>query len=139
MAPYTVVVAIHVLVAVVGVGLIGAIPIAARVARRAADAGFARRALFDVLFRCTRVSLATMVLTGGFLDFSAGGAFHSRVWFRASVALLVVAVFALVRARAALHEPSMTDAALRQVERWGWASCATVALMAVLMEVKPFQ
>jgi hypothetical protein len=143
MDSYTVVVALHVLVAVVGVGLLGAVPIAARVARREPQLASARDGLFGVLFTLTRASLATMLLTGAFLDYSAGGAFHTSGWFRASFVLLLVAAFAIVRARGTLRSAAVAkggaDAALRRVEQWGWAACTAVAVIAVLMEVKPFR
>ncbi len=143
MSPYTVVVALHVVVAVVGVGLIGAVPIAARAARRVPELPSAYDGLFGALFMLGRVSLATMLLTGAFLDYSAGGAFHASGWFRGSFALLLVAGFSIMRARSTLRGAAVAkggpDAALRRVERWGWAACTTVALIAVLMEAKPFR
>jgi hypothetical protein len=139
---YSTTLALHVVVAVVGIGLIGAIPLVARFARRAGELPSARSSLLDALFRYTRLSLATMALTGGVLDFTVGGAFHSTGWFRVSVGLLLVAAFSHARARAALRKYLASDSAvgpnLWYVERWGWAACATVALMAVLMEAKPF-
>jgi hypothetical protein len=82
-----------------------------------------------------------MAVTGLLLDFAARGVFHSTVWFRASAALLLVAAIFLTRADAALRKAVASGGAatLARVERWSWLSCATAALMAVLMAVKPFQ
>lgn len=142
MSAYAPLVASHVIVAVVGIGLLGAVPLVARAARRAALTVPASAALLEPLLRATRWSLAVMALTGILLDVAVRGAFHSGGWFRASFALLVFVGFAHARARAGLRKAPApaadAAAALRRVERWGWAMCATVALIAALMEVKPF-
>ena len=139
MSPYTGIISLHVIIAVLGIGLCGAIPIVARQARLAAPA---QTDLLESLFRYTRWSLVAIALTGGLLDFAAGGGFHSSGWFRASVALLLFAGFAWARGRAALRKGLATgadaDAALRRVRRWGLTMCMTVALITALMEAKPF-
>jgi hypothetical protein len=142
---YSVTIVLHVVVAVLGVGLIAAVPIAARLARRDRIAPGASYALFEALLRSTQVSLAIMFLTGALLDYAAGGAFHGTGWFKASVALFFFLGFSHARARATLRKgPAsdlMSDAAgaetLARVERWGWVMCGTVAAIAALMEAKP--
>jgi hypothetical protein len=155
---YAATVALHVVVAVVGVGMLGAIPIVARAARMAAKTSGPSApagAPLDALFHWTRVSLATMAITGILLDVAVAGAFHTSTWFRASGALVVVLAVSHARARAAWRSAANASgasaapgadatesarcAALSRVERLGWTMCATVALIAILMEVKPFQ
>jgi hypothetical protein len=113
---YAVAIAVHVLVAVLGIGLVGAIPVTAQ------------------------VGLLVMLLTGVLIDLSVAGAFHRTGWFKASIALFVVVGVSLGRARAALR-PALAPGGVRRdafgrVERWGWAMCASVALVTLLMQTK---
>jgi hypothetical protein len=82
-----------------------------------------------------------MLVTGGLIDFSMAGAFHRTGWFRASIAVLLVIGFSHARARSALRSGlapgGSREAALTRVERWGWAMCAAVALITILMQTKP--
>ena len=75
---------------------------------------------------------------------AAGGAFHSAPWFRASVGLYLLLGFSHARARRAQRnglvpgaDPETTLAALRKIERWGWAMCAAASGIALLMVVRP--
>ncbi len=139
---YTASIALHVAIAVLGVGMLGAIPIVASFARRNGPALGLYTGVLDLLFRLTRWGLAAVAITGALTDLAAGGAFHQSAWFRASVGLLILAAVAHARARAALRRSLASDdagrEALRPVERWGWTTCAAVALIAVLMEAKPW-
>lgn len=141
MSGFTLLIAVHVVVAILGVGLLGAIPIAASWARRAAESAAERATILEPLFRWTRNALVVVFLTGGAIDHSAQGAFHTAGWFRAS-ALLVVAVAVLqIRARAILRKGLASEdvlGTLRRVERSSWASCGAVAVIAFLMAAKPF-
>jgi hypothetical protein len=140
-ALYIVAVVIHVVVAVLAIGVVGAIPLTARIARLSAG-GFAgsERAL-GVLLRIMQVGFAGMVLTGVLIDLSMSGAFHRTGWFKASIAVLVVIGFSHARARRALRSGlapgGSREAALTRVERWGWAMCAAIALVTILMQTKP--
>lgn len=131
MTLYSVAVAIHVLAAVLAVGLVGAIPITARLARQAnrlADAEGTMKALL----RAVQAGLGVMLLSGVLLDVSASGAFHKTGWFKASMVAIVVLGALLGQARGAIRR-----GALHQMERWGWAMCTVVALITVLMQAKP--
>ena len=128
---YVVAIAVHVVVAVLAIGLVGAIPLTARWARRSpapldGSGGFLR-----ALLRAVQLGLFVMLASGVVLDLSVAGGFHRMRWFQASMALLVFLGFSLGRARAALRRDD-----LRRVERWGWAVCASVAIITVLMQVK---
>jgi hypothetical protein len=80
-----------------------------------------------------------MLFSGGLLERTAGGAFHTTLWFRASLLLLVAlgALQAWTRRtlRQVAREPD--GRALRGVVRLSGAMCAVVAVIAVLMEAKP--
>ena len=125
-------IAVHVVVAVLAVGLVGAIPLTARLARRFAGQLPAAEGILGALVRSVQLGLFVMLLTGVVLDFSVAGGYHRMAWFRASIAVLVFLGFCLGRARAALrtHE-------LGRVEAWGWAVCASVAVITTLMQLKP--
>ena len=130
---YAVAIAIHVLVAVLAVGLVGAVPLAARLAQTAGQPAGAA-ALLRALLVAVQVGLGVMLLTGVLLDFAVAGGFHHMRWFQLSIAVLVFLGLSLGRARAALREH-----AFRAVERWGWAMCASVAAITVLMQLKPLR
>src|SRR5262245_31703130 len=141
MSGLTLAVVIHVLVAVLGVGQVGAIAVAASAARRSAALPPAVTGL-GLLLRYTRWSLAAMFATGIWIDFMAGGVYHHAWWFRVSAALMVVA-FALQRRALALVSaapPADGEASvpLRRLERTAWSVCVVVASIVVLMEAKPF-
>jgi hypothetical protein len=131
---YTVAIVVHVLVAVLAIGLVGAVPITARLARRSAGQLVGAERILGALLRAMQVGFAVMVVTGVLIDVSASGAFHRTVWFKASIAVLVVIGFSHARARAALRRGNALD----RVEQWGWAMCASVALITILMQMKPF-
>jgi hypothetical protein len=133
---YTAATVVHVLVAVLGIGLVGAIPIVARVARRSPEALGPSGTVVGTLARVVQVGLLIMFLTGVLIDVSAAGAFHGAGWFRISVALLVVVAVAMNRTRAALRRGLAPHEALVRVERWGWAAFVAVAVVTLLMRTK---
>lgn len=131
---YVVAIVAHVLVAVLAIGLVGAIPLTARLARLSSGKVVGSERVLAALLRATQIGFVAMLLTGVLLDLSAAGAFHRAAWFKAAIAVLVLTGFAHARARAALRK----EDALALVERWGWAMCALVALITILMQMKPF-
>lgn len=142
MSAYTLLISLHVVVAILGIGQVGALAVATSTARRsgvpfATLATWIRPLLFGV-----RVSLPVMFVTGAILDVSAGGAHHEWWWFRLSALLLVVTFVVNARARAALTKGLETEgggaAALGRVQRASWSMCAAVAAITVLMQAKPF-
>ena len=139
---YVATVALHAVVAVVGIGLLGAIPITASQARCSGVA--ASKSLLESLFRYTQWSLAIMLLTGVLLDFTAGGGFPTKVRGSALPSVSSLSFVCHARARRAfrrgLAPGGDAEAALRTVERLGWVMCAIVGLivwLACCMEVKP--
>jgi hypothetical protein len=128
---------VHAIVAFVGVGLVGAIPIVARFARRG-DAGLPHEAtVLGALLRYAQWSLVIVGVSGVVIEFATGGAFHSSPWFRGSVALYLFVGFAQGQARRALRKGTEPQATLRRVERWGWTMCVAASAIAVLMVLKP--
>jgi hypothetical protein len=125
---YAVAIAVHVLVAVLAVGLVGAVPLTARLARQSPAAG---ETILRALLRALQIGLAVMLLSGVLLDFAVAGGYHHMRWFQASIVALVVLGVSLGRARAELRR-----GALRRVEGWGWAMCASVAVITFLMQMK---
>jgi hypothetical protein len=141
MSLYTVAIAVHVVVAVLAIGLVGAVPLTARFARQAAGTLGGSEQVLGALLRAMQFGFLVMVLTGVLLDISVAGAFHGATWFRASIAVLVLIGFSHARARAALRRGfapgGARELALVRVERWGWAMCVAVALITLLMQTKP--
>lgn len=141
MTLYTVAIALHVVVAILGIGLVGAVPLTARLARQPLCTMTGSERVLGALLRGTQLGFVAMALTGVLLDVSVGGAFHRTTWFKASIAVLLFTGFSHTRARAALRKGFAPgggrEVALSQVERWGWTMCAAVALITLLMQIKP--
>jgi uncharacterized membrane protein len=135
---YAVAIVAHVVVAVLAVGLVGAIPIMARWARRTEAPG--TDVVLATLLRAVQIGFGLMLVTGVLLDLSVDGAFHRTGWFKVSMGLLVVVGVSLGRTRASLRRAvapgGQRDVDLGRVERWGWVMCAGVALVTVLMQSK---
>jgi hypothetical protein len=130
---YSSLLVIHVIVAILGVGSIASVAIVAATARRAGHASAQVLQSIAPLLRYTVFSLAAMLVTGILLDLAAHGAFHESWWFRGSALLLV--------ATGALHgfaRRAMRSGALGRVEWIAYGMCALVAVITMLMEVKPF-
>lgn len=141
MIPLLPILVLHVVIAVVGVGVFGAIPIVAAAARQE-TASLANTDALATLFRYTRWSLVLILTTGVLVEYAAHGAFHTSGWFRTSFGLLLLLGFAHARARATFRKANADGGdrarALRRVEGWGWTMCVTVVIITLLMEAKPF-
>jgi len=83
-----------------------------------------------------------MLVTGILLDLTVEGAFRHYWWFKGSALLLLAtgALHGLGRrtVRWGLRNEANADTALRQVECIGYAMCALVLAITILMVVKPF-
>jgi hypothetical protein len=92
--------------------------------------------------RLSGFSLAAMLATGILLGATSAGAVHEAWWFRGSAVLLVLSGAMHGRARRAarrgLANQDNGDVAVRRVARLAYGMCALIAVIAVLMEVKPF-
>jgi len=142
MSLYSLVVSVHVLVALLAVGPLVAIPLGAHSARRLRLGLGALGAWAQQLFRLAGAGMVVAFLSGALLDYIARGAYHYAGWFRLAGLLLAVTAVCQARARAALKQGlagKLPDAvALRRIELWGSTAISAVAAIAVLMEWKPF-
>jgi hypothetical protein len=130
---------LHVVIAILGLGQLGAIAVAAGSARRMRDAAPELASTLARSLRTTQISSLVMLSTGALLEVVAATGYHRAVWFRASGVLLLLALFAQARARVALRrlgQSATRSEALADVQRWCLTACALVATIAVLMEVK---
>jgi len=126
---------LHVVIAILGLGQLGAIVLTARIARRTGETapGLAR------MLSTTQISSVAMLSTGVLLEVVAATGYHRGLWFRASGVLLLLALFSQARARVALRRAGQGASraqALADVERWSLTACGLVATIAVLMEIK---
>jgi hypothetical protein len=138
---YVVAIAIHVVVAVLAIGVVGAVPLVARLARKDGTMAASPERLLGALLRVMQLGFFAMLLTGILLDISMDGAFHRTTWFKVSIAVLAIIGFSHARARVALRKGFAPgggrEVALANVERWGWTMCAAVAVITLLMQMKP--
>ena len=142
MSWYTIAVVLYVVVAVLGVGQVGAIAIVASSTRRSGMALAQAATWLAPLLRYTRWSLAVMLGTGIWIDVAAGGVYHHAWWVRLSGILIALTFLFHRRAMATISKAARGEgdaaAAFRGVERAAWSMCGTVALITILMEAKPF-
>lgn len=131
MSAYSLLLAIHAILAVLGVGPTVAVALRARSGGPGAVADL-RRLLWLASF-----SLFGLLLSGvAVIRWSgAADAFVDAWWLRVSGALFLVLGALVGYARRLLAKP---DPSLRKVERLGWAMCALVGAIVGLMEAKPF-
>jgi hypothetical protein len=133
---------VHVIVAVLGVGSIAAIALVAATARRVDDAAVQVSAWLAPLLRYSAFSLAVMLMTGILLDLAAHDAFRRSWWFRGSALLLVATGVLHGWARRAVRRGVARNSGgtvtFRYVERIAYGMCALIAVITMLMEVKPF-
>ncbi len=133
---------LHVLVAVLGLGSVASVPIVAAAALRSRHQTKEVFSWLSPLLRLSAISLGAMLVTGILLDFAAQGGFRHFWWFRGS-ALLLLATGALHgQGRRAVRSGAAGGGngggALRRIERIGYAMCALVLAITVLMVIKPF-
>jgi hypothetical protein len=81
-----------------------------------------------------------MLLSGVLIEYASGGAYHDTWWFRLSFfGLLVLGAISGRMGRALRkRESAGSERTLKGVVRSGWTMCAITAVIAVLMEVKPW-
>jgi hypothetical protein len=131
---YSSLLVIHVVTAILGVGSIASVVIVAVAGRKAGHASTQISAQISAsiapLLRYFAYSLAAMLVSGILLDLAAHGAFHEFWWFRGSVLLLL--------ATGALHGWARRTVAPQRLEQIAIGMCALVAMITMLMEVKPF-
>lgn len=133
----------HVVVAILGLGAIGAVPLVASAGRKAGRHAADVLGMIAPLLRYSAISLGLMLVTGVLLDLVAGGAFSKFWWFRGSALLLIVTGILHGQARRALRAGLATegrgDGAVRRVVGFAYAMSALIAVITLLMEAKPFR
>lgn len=139
MNPYSILLSVHVVTAILGLGqIVGTAIVASSTPTNAPVAPGTLTALRR-LGLGTSGALAIMLISGALLDYSSGGAFHKMPWFRVSFFLLIAlgALQGWVRRTLRKVERESHGRALRGVVRLSSAMCAVVAAIAILMEAKP--
>jgi hypothetical protein len=132
---FTAALALHVLAAILGVGPVVVMAIVSSRGPASGELAIERRELLASLNRWVSRALGLMLLTGVVIEIGAGGSFHASGWFRASVLLLVVAGavnwFTRRRLRVEVSE------GIRSVARASWFMCGLVAVITLLMTIRP--
>jgi hypothetical protein len=131
--------ALHVLAAILGVGPVVAIAIVSSRGPTTGELAIDRRDLLAPLSRWVSVAFALMLLTGVLLDIGAGGSFHETGWFRASGLLLIIAgvLNGVARRRLRRNDSVAPSEGIRLVARTSWWMCAIVAVITLLMTLRP--
>jgi hypothetical protein len=133
---------LHVLVAVLGLGLIGSVTLVAGAARRIIPTPANLLQWLDPVLKYSGISLAMMLVTGVLLDLAASGSFRGFWWFRGAALLLLLAGTLHGQTLRAVRQFHLgkadIDTILRKVERLGYAMCALIVAITVMMEVRPF-
>lgn len=128
-------ISVHVVTSILGLGQIVGTAILAS-AQRGAGSSPATLDALRRLGRGTTWALVLMLLSGVLLEYACGGCFHQMWWFRVSFFLLLALGALQGRIRVMLR---VTDVgSLRRISHLAWGMCAIVAVVAVLMEVKPW-
>jgi len=145
---YRLLIVVHALAAILGLGIVTAVAIAARVVGKSQRAAGEALAWLKPLLRYSAVSLGAMMVTGVMLDLAASGVWRSSWWFRGSVLLLIATGGLHSRARAIVRndlssERWLSDGlrggeALLRVSKMAFVMCGLIVAITVLMEVKPF-
>ena len=131
---YTVVLCLHVITAILGLGQLAAATVLTTAGSSLPVVSLQR------LMRWVMWSLLVMLVTGGALAGLVRGAFEHAWWLRLSVILFFVLGFLHSRVRRALRkaEPVLDAGALRPINRILCAMCVCVAAITYLMQAKPW-
>jgi hypothetical protein len=121
---------LHVLTAVLGTGQVVAIAFLAGAARRAPHDD--TYAVLRRLLRIFQASLVILLGTGVWMALLVGPAYERTIWFRAS-SVLVLALGAV----AGMMGKAVKKKAASRAEGLGWIMVGLVAVMVLLMVIKP--
>jgi hypothetical protein len=137
MSTFGLVLSLHVVTAILGVGLVSGM----LVLSLAMDASTPATTWTSVdrMRRTVGVSLGVVLASGALLEVLAGGPFHGTLWFRASfVLLLLLGALGGVTGRTIRKRTDIgAETAVRRLRAAASAMCVVVAMVATLMEVKP--
>jgi hypothetical protein len=139
MNAYSILLSVHVVTAILGLGQIAGTVIVASSTRIDDPVAPGTVAVLRRLGFGTFAALVIMLISGALLDLTGGGAFHTALWFRLSFALLIAlgALQGVIRRALRKAERTPNHGALRRVARLSGVMCAVVAAVAILMEAKP--
>jgi len=133
--PYSILLSLHVVTAILGLGQVVGLGVLASTARAEPPAAVVET--LRRLARGTAWAALIMLLSGAGIEYAVGGAYHDSRWFRGSV-LLLVAIGALNGStRRILRNWESSARPLQRVARNAWLMALLVAAAAVLMELKP--
>lgn len=136
---YSILLSVHVVTAILGLGQIVGTAIVASSTPTNTPVSPGTLTALRRLGLGTSGALALMLLSGALLEHTGGGAFHAMLWFRLSFLLLVALGVLQGWTRRTLRkvERESHGRALRGVARLSGVMCALVAVVAILMEAKP--
>ena len=137
---YGIAIALHVVVAILGVGQVTGLTIVAAVAQRSSPVAPATWSSLKRLTRGATWSLLVMLLTGVWLEVLAGGSHGRSVWFPLAFVLFLACGALLGITQRALRKGEAAGEAsvLSGVLTRGVVLCGLVAIIAALMQLKPW-
>jgi hypothetical protein len=140
MGAYELTICIHVVTAIVGVGQVTGLVLVAATSRKSLPVAPATWTALKRLARGTSWSLLLMLLTGLILEFLAGGVHGHSWWFRIAVLLFLGcgAVLGMIQRALKKGEAAGDGAVLAAVVTRGWIVVGLVAVIAGLMQLKPW-
>jgi hypothetical protein len=140
MTVYAILLSAHVVTAILGVGQIAGTAIVARSTPTNGPVPSGTLIALRRLGLGTTGALVMMMLSGALLEYACGGAFHTTSWFRVSfvLALVLGALQGGIRRILRKVERAPDSRALRGVVQLSGVMCAVVAVVSILMELKPW-
>jgi hypothetical protein len=136
-------IAVHALVAVLGIGQVTSLAILAGQARADGDRLPATLGVMRRLARVTSIGLGLMLLSGIGVMIPTHGAYGMAWWFRVAFVLFLVLGFFNGQLQRALRVASgpaspASAAAVARLSTIAMTMCAIVAVIVILMAAKPF-
>jgi hypothetical protein len=138
MTLYGFAISVHVVSAIVGLGPV--VGIAAIASSASGEVSASAWTAIGRLMKGMQIGLLLVLLSGIAMEALGGGHYHDSWWFRLSLLGLVVLgamngrIRRTVRRRAEIGE----GPALATIGRSAWAMAGVTAIIAVLMEIKPW-
>ncbi|HKB89255.1 MAG TPA: hypothetical protein VKC60_01930 [Opitutaceae bacterium] len=131
---YSIVLDIHVITAILGIG-----PLAAAAALTTSGSSLQLLPLQRIM-SLVIWSIAVMLVSGCVLVALTHGALGETWWLRISFAMFLILGFLHARVRRSLRNagPTIDSALMRRVNRILWTMCLFVAAIAFLMQAKPW-
>jgi hypothetical protein len=140
MTLYALLLSLHVIAAILGLGQVTATAVLASELAFRPSIGPETWRHLQLLVRGTSVGLVVMMVTGVLIEWSLDGPYHETWWFRLSFLELLVLVALHARTRATLRKRDLLGEqnTIRGIARRAWVMSVLIAAVTVLMELKPF-